>query len=110
MPQKDSALEGASGEKITIHVVTHSHLDAGWVYDVETCYNTVRHIFSSVLDELLDDKTKTYTVGDLYFFKRWYETKLDDERRKQVRELVKAGQFEIVSGGAVSTDEATVTY
>jgi len=53
---------------ITVHVVTHSHLDAGWVYDVDRCYETVHNVFTSVFEELLLDDAKTYTVGDLYFF------------------------------------------
>jgi len=88
MPGHDEAYEQMNGEQVTIHVVTHSHLDAGWVYDVDTCYKTVEHIFSSVLIQLMDDKEKTYTVGDLYFFKRWYETKLDKEQREEVKKLV----------------------
>ena len=27
--------------KLTVHVVTHSHLDAGWIYDLNRCYLVV---------------------------------------------------------------------
>ena len=40
--------ELAEESHLTVHVVTHSHLDPGWVYDVEKCYDTSSHIFSSV--------------------------------------------------------------
>ena len=93
-----------------MHVVTHSHLDAGWVYTVNNCYSTVKYIFSSVLDSLKADKDRKYTVGDIYFFQRWYYEQLDDKQRIEVQGLVKAGQLEIVHGGAVSTDEALVNY
>jgi hypothetical protein len=49
-------------------------------------------------------------VGDIYFFQRWYYEQLDDKQRIEVQGLVKAGQLEIVHGGAVSTDEALVNY
>lgn len=64
--------------KNNLHIITHSHLDAGWVQDVDTCFNVVKKIFSSVLESLLANKDRKYTVGDLYFFERWYKTVLDD--------------------------------
>jgi hypothetical protein len=60
-------------DKLTLHIITHSHLDAGWVYDVDKCYDVVKTIFSGVFQELLKNRSRTYTVGDLYFFERWYK-------------------------------------
>ena len=45
----------------------------------------------------------------MYYFRRWYEN-LTDRQRFGVQKLVQDGQLEIVHGGAVSTDEANVTY
>ena len=95
---------------VDMHVVTHSHLDAGWVYSVNKCYKTVKYIFNSVLKSLKEDKTRKYTVGDIYFFQRWFHEELDSKSRDEVRLLVKSGQIEIVNGGAVSTDEALVNH
>jgi hypothetical protein len=39
-----------------IHVVTHSHLDAGWYYDVERCYGVAATVLDSVIPALLEDK------------------------------------------------------
>ena len=97
------------GEKTTIHVVTHSHLDAGWIYDLNRCYNVVKDIFNTVLDSLLKNKERKYTVGDIYYFRRWYEEK-DLNAQSKVRRLISDGQIEIVHGGATSTDEATVSF
>lgn len=97
------------GETVTIHVVTHSHLDAGWVYPVDRCYQTVAAIFDSVLEALLLNSERKYTVGDMYFFRRWY-TGLRIDQQASVKELVRNGRVEIVHGGAVSTDEATVSF
>lgn len=67
----------STSDKLTLHIITHSHLDAGWVYDVDKCYDVVKTIFSGVFQELLKNRSRTYTVGDLYFFERWYKTELD---------------------------------
>jgi hypothetical protein len=58
--------------KINVHVITHSHLDAGWIYDYETCSKVVHHIFTSVFAALQKNPDRKYTVGDTFFFKRWY--------------------------------------
>ena len=58
--------------KLDMHVVTHSHLDAGWVRDISQCYQVTKSIFDSVVEELEKDVQKTYTIGDIYFFRRWY--------------------------------------
>ena len=92
-----------------MHVITHSHLDAGWVFSVDECYTTVEHIFDSVFLSLKDDDHRIYTVGDIYFFHRWYQEK-DMTEKEEIKKLVKRGQFDLVHGGAVSTDEATVNY
>ena len=79
----------ASGKtSMKLHIITHSHLDAGWVRDLDNCYAVVNKIFSSVLESLLLDDERKYTVGDLYFFERWYKTSLDDGKRDSVRKLV----------------------
>ena len=48
---------------------------------------------------------RKYTVGDLYFFKRWYNE--EEGRKEAVKKLVRSQQIEIIHGGAVSPDEST---
>jgi hypothetical protein len=100
----------SSKQNLKLHIITHSHLDAGWVKDLDNCFAVVNKIFSSVLDSLLLNPGRKYTVGDLYFFERWYKTSLDDGKRFSIRKLVASGQIEILHGGAVSPDEATTTF
>ena len=57
-------------DDLSLHVITHSHLDAGWVYPVDRCYTTVQAIFDSVFLSLKDDNHRIYTVGDIYYFRR----------------------------------------
>ena len=49
-------------------------MDAGWLktYD-EYYFNDVRNIFKSVFNFMMMHPSVTYTVGDLAFFRRFYE-------------------------------------
>ena len=56
------------------------------------------------------DSKRTYTVGDIYYFRRWYESELSAQEQHEVKILVADKQLEFVHGGAVSTDEAAVSF
>ena len=57
-----------------VHFVVHSHLDAGWLKTYEEYYQyDAKFIFDAVIDKLIADSIVTYTVGDLIFFRRYYE-------------------------------------
>lgn len=51
-----------------------------------------------------------YTLGDIAFFKRYYEEFTTAKERSQIKQLIQNGQLEIVHGGLVSPDEATTNY
>ena len=76
---------------IKVHFVPHSHMDAGWLrtYD-EYYFEEVRHIFDSVIEKLGTRSIYTYTVGDISFFKRYYE-ELPTSRKNSVKKLVASG-------------------
>ena len=91
-------------------MIPHSHLDAGWLNTADGYFNSrVRHIFDAVIEELIKNQTYTYTVGDIYFFRRWYRTK-DVTMQAQVKTLVLLKQIEFVHGGLVSSDEACPSF
>ena len=93
-----------------MHFVPHSHLDAGWLNTYDQYYEfSVRTIFESVFTKLEKDPSFTYTVGDLAYFRRYYNDQNDDSKQK-IKALVKSGQVEIVHGGMVSSDEACPDY
>jgi len=96
-----------------LHIVPHSHLDAGWLRTIDEYYDIgVSKLFPKVIHALLDSDSegdRTYTVGDIYYFQRWYfESNI--QTRQQVKRLVAEGRLEFVHGGYVSNDEACPNY
>lgn len=103
-------VEARPHETVNVHIVTHSHMDAGWRSTFDQYYEqSVRQIFDSVFEQLEADNRKTYTVGDIAFFKRYY-TSLEQTVQDRIKALVKRGQLELLHGGMVSTDEACPNY
>ena len=55
-------------------------MDAGWLKTYEDYFSTeVYIIFKSVFKKLLTDAKYTYTVGDIAFFRKYYETCTKEE-------------------------------
>ena len=68
---------------MTVHFVPHSHLDAGWLKTFDEYYDwSVRQIFRNVFREMTDNKNYTYTVGDIAFFRRFYQVDAHDLERE----------------------------
>ena len=66
---------------IKVHFVPHSHLDAGWLLTYDNYYdNSVSKIFHEVIQKLNSDAEDnyTYSVGDIAFFRRFYEDQPKD--------------------------------
>ena len=65
----------AKTEKIKVHIVSHSHMDAGWQKTYDEYYDQyVKRILTSVTQKLIKDRKFTFTIGDLAFFRRFYES------------------------------------
>ena len=100
----------AKEQKVQVHFVPHSHMDAGWLKTYDDYYEeNVRLIFKSVFDQLKSNKKYTYTVGDLAYFRRYYE-EVSKEEQNFLKSLVEQERLEIVHGGLVSPDEASANY
>ena len=55
-------------------------MDAGWLYTADYYYESgVSKILTAVYEQLMLDSTRTFTQGDIYYFKRWYK-----EQEKEV--------------------------
>ena len=79
--------DGLDEDEVTVHFVPHSHMDAGWLKTYDRYYNDeVKIIFRSVFNKLETNEEYTYTVGDIAFFRRyWDEFAYKDEEREIIR-------------------------
>ena len=99
-----------TSKKAKVHVITHSHMDAGWLFTYDDYFVwQVDDILRSVTKKLASDPKYTYTVGDIAYLRRFYNG-CTKEEQNMVKQLIKNGQLEIVHGGMVQNDEATTNY
>ena len=99
-------------DPITVHIISHSHQDAGWLFTVDEYFNNaVSSIYTSVYQALMNDKSKTkkYTHAEIYFFKMWWILQTP-EVQNNFKQLVADGRWEFVNGGWVASDEACPTF
>ena len=76
---------------INVHVVPHSHMDAGWLLTYEGYYSAkVSRILQNVVTSLKNSHERTYTLGDISFFKHFYD-KLTAEKKDEVKALIANG-------------------
>ncbi|XP_037554961.2 lysosomal alpha-mannosidase [Dermacentor silvarum] len=112
---------------INVHVLCHSHNDAGWLRSVDSIYNdSVRSIYDTVLEALEENSKRRYVSAENVFFSRWWKDQSKAARR-QVHKLVQsvgsgsypqwgidnecsAGRLQFVGGGWVQNDEAVTHY
>ncbi|CAK1546529.1 unnamed protein product, partial [Leptosia nina] len=103
---------------LNVHIIAHSHMDAGWVktfdeyyYGTKTSVSTanVQMIFHSVLSELLHDKRRKFTFSETAYFWRWWKEQRG-ATRATFRTLVAEGRIQFAGGGWVQADEATTHY
>lgn len=93
--------------KMNVFFVPHSHNDAGWLNTADWYYeNKVRHTLDNMLGllELLPDVK--FVWAEIYFLARYLQDY--PEMKPKVISMNKQGRFEIVGGGWVQHDEATV--
>lgn len=70
---------------------------------------SVDDILNSTMLELYADGNKTFTFGDLKYFKKWYD-KLSPTDKADVKVVVQNGQLDLVNGGWMPVDEALTQY
>lgn len=85
-------------------------MDAGWLYPQDWYYDMgVNYALGNVTEALLENEERKYTVGDMYYFQKWYYQQ-NETTREVIQDFVRNGRIEIVHGGWVSADEATTMY
>lgn len=100
-------------------MIPHSHTDEGWLSTTEDFYSgddpysiyigSVRDILDSTMAQLRKNKNFTFTFAEIKYFKFWWEEQ-DEATRSAVREMIKDGRLDLVSGGWSAPDEATTTH
>lgn len=91
---------------INIHLISHSHDDAGWqVTADEYQFSTVDVILDNVLLQLEQDPNRRFVYGEVSFLASWFKRQ-PPSGKLRVKKLVESGQLEIVNGGWVQHDEA----
>ena len=101
-----SFLKINSNEKITVHILSHSHDDPGWIKTFDQYYNDqVEKILNNVVYSLKKDKTRKFIYSEISFFRKWYES-IDEKTKNDIKELIKEKRFEFVNGGYVMEDNA----
>ncbi|CAG9841041.1 unnamed protein product [Diabrotica balteata] len=107
-------------ERINIHLIPHSHDDVGWLKSFDEYYYglnviatripiAVKHIITSVVEELKKNTDRRYIQVETAFFYKWWKEQ-DETMQLAFKNLVDNGQLEIVSGGWSMNDEACTNY
>ncbi|CDW82474.1 glycosyl hydrolases family 38 protein [Stylonychia lemnae] len=97
-------------EKLTIHMIPHSHQDPGWLKTPQEYYqNSVAPILSSVMQHLKEKENRTFIYAEMYFFEQWWKTQ-NNQTQQDVQNYIKEGKLEFVNGGWVASDEACPLY
>ncbi|XXQ36900.1 Lysosomal alpha-mannosidase [Plasmodiophora brassicae] len=109
---------GAPARTLRVHIVPHSHDDAGWLKTVDEYYagthndiddGAVALTLDTVIEALAENPARKFVECEIAFFHRWW-IQQGDKTKEGVRGLVASGQLEFVGGGWVQSDEANVYF
>ncbi|KAJ2669462.1 hypothetical protein IWW42_004586 [Coemansia sp. RSA 1085] len=108
---------------LTIHLLPHSHVDAGWNLSLDEYYEAaVRKVLRRATIQLWMGRGRRFVWGDVAFLDKWLDEEGDsmngqlkgEQRqmtwRQLLQEEIERGQWEIVGGGYVSADEGLTTW
>ncbi|TNV84420.1 hypothetical protein FGO68_gene5674 [Halteria grandinella] len=96
--------------KKLLHIVAHSHQDAGWGRTAIQYFNgAVNGILTNVTEHLWEHPEARFTHAEIWFFQEWYQRQ-NKTVRARFAQLVQEKRFEFVNGGWVASDEACPTY
>jgi lysosomal alpha-mannosidase len=101
---------------ITVHVIPHTHDDAGWLATFEDYYtgnnrqsNCVECILNTMLSSLSSDSQRTFTYTEISYFEKWYKQQ-NEGNKLLVKKFVEEKRLEFLLGGWVMNDEADPYY
>lgn len=92
-----------------VHVVAHSHCDAGYRKTFEDYFTEeVKSVLDTVVDALGADPQKRFVWEEVSFLSRWW-LQASDQQKDAVKKLHATGQLEFIGGGWVMHDEAVTS-
>jgi hypothetical protein len=100
---------------LTVHMVAHSHCDAGYRKSFEQYYTTeVSSILNTMLAALSDptaaSMNRTFVWEEVSYLRRWWEDAATTaDQLATFLELEQKGRLELIGGGFVMHDEATTS-
>jgi len=95
---------------LNVFIMLHSHTDPGWLKTFEQYYTEqTRGILTSTMNSCLQNDKNRFIYAEMSFFSHWWND-ASPSQREQMKSVIHKKQFEIVSGGWVMNDEATVHY
>lgn len=89
------SLLASTQAKLRLHIVPHTHDDAGWLKTVDQYYMGshqeirnagVQYILDTVMMCLDADPTRKFTYAEISFFSRWWRQQ-DDAMKAKVRRM-----------------------
>lgn len=85
--------------RITVHLIPHSHLDPGWLLTMENYYQEkVKNILDTLIPALEKNKSRKFGWAEICYLERWWrDAKI--EQRNKFRKLHERGQIEFLMGG-----------
>jgi alpha-mannosidase len=100
---------------ITVHLVPHSHDDAGWLYTFMQYYKgkdrryCVECELNTLYEALQANPKRTFSWCEISFFRLWYDRQ-PDYKKNVIKNLVRQKRLEFVGGSWVMHDEASTYY
>ena len=96
--------------KMNVHIVAHTHDDAGWKRTVDRYYlDRVEQILNSVVYELYLHPERKFIYVEMAFFSRWWHQQTE-EIKEMTKNLVNNGQLQFTLGHWTMPDEAITTF
>jgi len=103
-------------DDITVHIIPHTHDDAGWLWTLEQyylgtggCNVSVKNILDHFVESLYHNPERTFIYVEIAFFTKWYKDQ-DELVKSKVKDLINQKRFEFINGGYVMHDEAASYY
>lgn len=97
--------------KLKVFVMPHSHNDPGWIKTFDKYFqDQTRHILDEAIKFMSKHSDMKFIWAEISYLSAWWETTNNEQQRETMRQLIRSGQLEIVTGGWVMNDEANTHY